>query len=300
MADDLSARFAVLFGGRGDAWGAVEGRSVKERISLNLFREHLYGQGSVGIYPLLDNGTVRWGCVDVDEGYDLIAIAINVWRAMAALDITAWVERTKGKGFHIWTLCTDWVPAEQMVAAQRVACDLADYRPKEVNPKQTSLDPGQLGNYVNLCYAKKWADEGRRVVLDVGHRARYPISLESFVAKAEASLNSPEVVAAAAALYKPPPPPKAVAIARPSVDPTPRLRGVARKLYEEGPLPSLQTGRVDRSAGLQRLAHLLRTDGFSAGEAFYLVADLDARLQKYVGRSDADLQYQKIIARAFQ
>jgi hypothetical protein len=90
-----------------------------------------------------------------------------------------------------------------------------------------------------------------------------------------------------------------VEIAKPSVDPTPRLKGVARKLYEEGPLPNRNTGHIDRSAALQRLAHLLRTDGFSAGEAYYLVAEFDSRLEKYVGRPDAELQYQKLIERAY-
>ena len=297
MDTDLDVRFARLFAGRGDAWGAVEGRSVKEKITLNLFQEHLFGEGSVGIYPLLDDGTVHWGCVDVDEGYDLIAIAINVWRALKHLGITAWVERTKGKGFHVWTLCSDWVPAEDMVAAQRVACALADYRPKEVNPKQTSLAPGQIGNYVNLCYAKRWVDEGRRVIIDAEDRS--PIPLTMFLHVAEQSLNVPAVIAKAAALYVPPPPPKAVAIVKPAVDPGPRLRGIAKRLYEEGPLPNRNTGRIDRSAALQRLAHLLRADGFDPGEAYHLVADLDSRLGKYAGRADAELQYQRIIERAY-
>lgn len=319
MSDDLVVRFARLFAGRGDAWGAVEGRSVKEKVTLDLFREHLYGEGSVGIYPLVpyakphdyvlpgerihvpstpDHWRVRWGCIDVDEGYDLIAIALNVHKALKHLGITSWVERTKSKGFHVWSLCSDWVPAEHMVAAQRLACELVDYHPKEVNPKQTSLAPGQFGNYVNLPYARKWVKEGKRVVLNV-KRLHDPKLLAEFVASAEAKLNPPDVIAAASRLYKPPKPPQAVTIARPAYDASPRLRGVAKRLFEEGPLPNVNTGHVDRSAGLQRLAHLLRADGFSAGEAYDLVASLDSRLGKYVGRADAELQYQRIIQRAF-
>ncbi len=140
---EVTTQFALLFQGRTDAWGAVEGRSVKEPITAALIADHLYGEGSVGVYPLLDNGTVRWGCIDLDEGYDLIAIAINLQKALRALDLSSWVERTKGKGFHIWTFYDDWLPAPLVVNAQRVACDLVGYRPKEGGARQAGGDrPG--------------------------------------------------------------------------------------------------------------------------------------------------------------
>ncbi len=296
---DVAARFAALFAGRGDVWGAVHGESIKHPLTLSLFVDHLFGDGSVGIYPLLNDGRVHWGCIDVDDGYDLIAVALNVHRALKILGVTSWVERSKGKGFHVWTLCSDWLPAEHMVAAQRAACQLAHYSPKEVNPKQTSLAAGQVGNYVNLPYAKRWVAEHKRVVIDAALPTRQPIALGDFIDRATRSLNPPDVIAKAAALYRPPPPPRPVRIAPPVMDPTPRLRGVARKLFEEGPLPNLTTGRIDRSGGLQRLAHLLKADGFTAGEALQLVMELDGRLGKYAGRQDAALQYQRIIERAY-
>lgn len=295
----LPERLDALFAGRRDVWGAEWGQCIKRPLTLADWDEHINGDGSVGVYPLCEGDVVKWGCVDVDEGYDLINLAVNVCKGLRQLGITSWLERTRSKGFHCWVFTDDWVSAEQMRAALFVACALVDYRPKEVNPKAARLRPGFISNYVNVPWARKWAVQGRRVMVAFDDPRRYTLKLESWLDLAEASLTPPSVIAKAAALYKPPPPPRAVAIARPSADPTPRLRGVARRLYEDGPLPSLTTGRIDRSAALQRLAHLLRADGFSAGEAYHLVADLDSRLGKYVGRSDAALQYERIVSRAY-
>lgn len=281
-------------------WGAVWGECIKTPLTHNEWHDHLYGQGSVGVYPLCEGDVVKFGCVDIDDGEDLIAEAINVWRALKALGITAWVERTKSKGFHIWVFVADWVSAEDMRAALYVACQLVDYRPKEVNPKAAHLRPGFISNYVNLPYAKKWADGGKRVVLVPGIWDGH-MFLDNFLDRAEENLTPPAVIAQAASLHKPPPPPKAVAIGKPNRNAPERLRGVARALYEDGPLPNLTTGRIDRSAALQRLAHLLRQDGFDPSDAYWLVADLDSRMDppKYTFRADADVQYRKIIERAW-
>lgn len=308
---EAHVRLANLYAGRTDLWGAVHGEQIKRPLTDQDWYEHVHGDGSVGVYPLVQYveqhpggvgvqqwwWSVKWCGVDIDEGDEQIAIAINVHKALRALGITAWIERSKGKGYHVLAFLSEWVPAATARNAMLFACQVANYQPKEVYPKQTSLEEGQAGNYLNAAYAKQWADKGRRVMLKLDPVE--PIPLEAWLDMAEASLTPPSVIAKASAMYREPPPPKPVLIARPSVDPTPRLRGVARKLYEEGPLPDLGTGRIDRSAALQRLAHLLRADGFSAGEAYHLVADLDSRLGKYVGRRDADVQYQKLIERAY-
>lgn len=297
-------RLGRLYAGRTDVWGAVHGEQIKRPLTPEDWYEHVYGDGSVGVYPLVWDQRdlewhVKWCGVDIDEGDEQIAIAINVHKALRHLGMTSWVERSKGKGFHVLVFLLDWVPAATARNAMLFACQVAKYQPKEVYPKQTVLEPGQAGNYLNAAYAKKWADQGRRVVLNPLIDSNDPLDLETFLDRAELSLTPQHVIARASALYKPPPPPRPVQIGRPAVDPTPKLRGVARKIFEDGPLPNLGTGRIDRSAKLQQFAHLLRTDGFEAGEAYHLLVELDSRMGKYVGRADAEKCYQNIIERAF-
>lgn len=296
-------RLANLFQGRTDCYGLVHGESVKATLVEACWYNHVYGKFSVGVYPLLDDGTCHWGCIDIDEGYENLNIAVNVWKVLKALGITSWVERTKGKGYHVWILCDSWVPAEDMRRAQFLACQVAGYHPKEVNPKQSSLAPGQVGNYVNVCWAHDWVAEGKRVIVyPEVNNGRW--SLETWLSVAEQTLTPPAVIAKAALLYKAPQAARSVAWdhnpSLPIADLTRRLRGVTRVLFEEGPLPSLTTGRIDRSAALQRLAHLLYNDAFSASEALKLVEAMDQNLEKYTGRADAELQYQRIVEKAFQ
>lgn len=315
-------RLAALFAGRTDAYGLIHGEACKQPLTDAVWAEHCYGEGSVGVYPLVRHHTkeclrgptiapcecvysVKWGCVDIDEGYDRgLVIARNLQRALHALGVTSWVERTKGKGYHVWVFAQAWLPAQQMSNALRVACDIVGYSPKEVNPKQTSLEPGGLGSYVNVPYAKQWVEAARRVVITGPPEGSVKVSyygLEAWLSLAEASLNEPAVIAQAAELYKPPAPPKPVVIMTPTwKDGTPNLSALTRKVFDEGPLPDPNTGRVDRSAGLQKLAHLCAADGLTPGETYVLVSNLDARLGKYVGRKDADDRYREIVARAFQ
>lgn len=309
-----------LFEGRHDAYGAVHGQSIKQELTLNCWKQHLFDEGSVGVYPLcprvgqttyprmygppeeVESWSVKWGCIDIDEGYERgLLIAKNLHTALGYLGITAWIERTKGKGYHVWVFAESWVPAVDMQLALRAACQVVDYTPKEVNPKQTELEAGQLGNYVNVCYAKQWADQGKRVVLYSYAPEDGYYGLSAFLDNAEANLTPPAVIAEVAALYKRPPPPKPVHWSAPRGVGERSPKGVALKMIEEGPYPSVHTGRVDRSAALVRLANLLHDDHFTPAEALYWVQFFDGRpdMLKYIGRRDAEDRYREIVERAY-
>lgn len=301
---DPHQRLAALFQGRTDAFGAVHGESVKYELREAQWKDHVYYGGSVGVYPLLDNGTVHWGCVDIDDGYDIsLVVARNLHRAYAQLGLTSWIERTKGKGYHVWLLCSDWVPAVQMRAVQILACTLVGYTPREINPKQVELADGQLGNYVNVPYAKQHADFGKRVVLcegACGTPCNEVMGLDCFLLLAESTLNAPADIERVSRLYRAPQPPKTVVIEgnADGLD-LHTLSPLTRKVFVEGPLPNEHTGHIDRSAGLQKLAHLCASDGLTPGATLALVTDLDTRLRKYVGRADAEKQLTRIVERAF-
>ena len=74
-----------LFGGRTDAYGSWEGSSVKKEVTYSTFARHLYGEELIGIYPLTDGSTVRWGCSDIDVD-DIDAVADELEALVALSD----------------------------------------------------------------------------------------------------------------------------------------------------------------------------------------------------------------------
>lgn len=299
----LSARLAHLYRGQTDVWGHVHGEQIKRPLTAADWDGHVYGYGSVGVYPLVSvNGvwSVAWCGIDIDDGYDTsLVIARNLHKACNALGLNAWVERSKGKGFHLLCFASDWFPALHARAAMLLACHLIEYRPKEIYPKQVALTEGMSGNYLNAAYAKAWADEGRRVVVNT---VGFPLQLADFLDRAEASLNSPAKLAEVASWLKPEP---TRAQRRPSApgetldEITPKLSGLTYRVWRDGPLPHPTTGQTDRSGTLQKLAHLCAADGLAESDAMLLVDHADLAWGKYEGRTDRDILLQRIIDAAY-
>jgi hypothetical protein len=290
----LLRRFAALFRGRTDAWGALHGQAVREPITARHWHDHLHGDGSLGIYPLVD-GKVAWGCTDVDDGYEAsLPLARNLWRVLTALGVTSWVEVTKSKGFHVWTFVDGWVEAEAMRHALLFAHQVAGVTPSEVNPKQTSSQ--SLGNYVNVPYAAAFAAQQRRVVLTMP--TLMPLRWEAFTDAAHAALTPPALVREVAGRYRPPPPPPKMVVERHQGELEPLVKvmpGLAHKLFQEGP----REGK-DRSGVLMRLAHLLAESGrYGPDQVLALVADADSRWGKFSERADGEAQLQAIVTRAW-
>lgn len=102
------------------------------------FREHLYGDQEIGTYPVLDNCTARWGCIDIDDdNYDK---ALEVQQVWDFFHVPSWIERSRSKGFHVWTFCEQWTPAAVLREAGLYVAYLAKLpRNIEVNPKQASV-----------------------------------------------------------------------------------------------------------------------------------------------------------------
>lgn len=315
--------FVELFRGRSDAHGAVHGECIKRALTHADWESHLIGNGSLGIYPLVprdhlesdDEALIqkwedacgvglgqwwcRWGCTDIDVGYEAgWPMAQDLVAALSMLGITAWVERTKGKGWHVWVFAQQWTPAEVMRRALLAAHQVADVPTTEVNPKQ--VDPSNLkaglGNYVNIPYAASFAADGKRVMVQNGE----PMSVDEFVWAAKGATADPQVLLSAAQLYVPPPPPRRVVVGAPydgSLDSVvSRLGGLAHEIFLKGPLEARdgKAGR-DRSSTLQRLAHLCAEDGLHASETMAVLLDADLRWGKFHARADGQTQLEKMV-----
>lgn len=190
MSNDFQSivRFSGLFSGRLDAYfnGKV---AVWRRPTLNIIRDHLSGKiEGIGTYPVTDAALCKWGCIDLDGDQYTFVSATDVVSVWNYYGIEAWIERSRSKGWHIWTFSNGWCPAYVMrYAGLQVAkiCELptnTEVNPKNIAPWKTS---NGLVNTVRLPYAGR-AAPGRQVVLDP--RSAMPLSWQDFTAAATASL----------------------------------------------------------------------------------------------------------------
>lgn len=207
----MSHTFMNLFQGNPAVVGTEQGgceRSPHKDLTghmewwVDQIQQHLDGGPQAGVYPMVQTPTgfvVHWGCIDVDEGEEASLIhARNLVTVLRKFNVTGWIERSRSKGYHVWVFAQDWVPAQLMRHALLAAAQIAQAPTREINPKQSTLADGAVGNYVRLPYPgdNPGADEHRRMVLD--H------TVDEFVTAAEATAVGAPALEPLAALYKAP------------------------------------------------------------------------------------------------
>lgn len=164
-------------------------------VTLPLFAKHLAGDIEIGTYPVTDSAHCRWGCIDIDTGQDDEAweLACDVRKAWAFFGVTAWVERSRSKGFHIWVFSQTWISASVMRDAGRYIASVVELDPKtEVNPKNEApwLTKTGLVNTVRTPYSGQ-AKPGRMVMVDEGG---CDLSVDAFTDAACSSRTNPSVL----------------------------------------------------------------------------------------------------------
>lgn len=289
--EPVLAQYITLFRGRGDAYGSWDGGCVREPLTDQTFREHLYGSTFVGVYPCVYyKGETRcvWGCTDID--YDNPDEAWMLYDAFKSVGVTSWVERTR-RGYHIWVFATELVPASEMRRMFLAAHQVTGLNPKEVNPKQETLNAGQLGNYVRLPYPNDGT--GQRMMIE---RDLTPIPMTEFLDKAHSQLVLPETITKLADYYRPPV--ITYTASAPSYDMAEsarRLTPLGRTIFRDGPIE----GR-DRSTTLTHLAHECRKANLNPEDAMSILEDADLRWGKYMMRGETGrLELQKLLVRAY-
>lgn len=307
--DPIVERYVQLFRGRGDAYGTWEGGAVRAPLGTEMFERHLNSKSAnnwIGVYPFTPYG-VTWGCIDIDGkdfGHDwdrMWELAVKLHTMLAVKNVHAHIERTRN-GYHLWVFPTaGLVPAATMRRALMAACKAIGYDPKEVNPKQETLGPSQLGNYVRLPYYGALA-EPRSFMADRYFLPAYSeqgaaldqYSLEDFLDTVTRTDTIP--LAEVAALWKPP------VVVRDNRPPTGDLQKIIRagigattySLWRDGPFE----GR-DRSSTLVKLAYMLAEHDVPQADAFVVVQDADRRWGKFFDRADCDEQLHGIVDHAY-
>jgi hypothetical protein len=268
-----------------------------------LMEGHLAGAGGIGTYPYNhEQEGVAWGCVDFDDGEVASwSHALDLRWALKDLGITAFIERSRSKGYHVWVFFGGWVPMPWVRRLLVGCCQSVDAPHREVNPKSNKLEPGQLGNFVRLPYkgtGKLLAPPPRDAKQVVVDELGQPFSSGLFTTLAlEMTVSLHQLVRAAKTVHVLPEPPE-----KPLVDrygPSnwkDRLNPLAQMELAHGPKPG-----QDRSSYLAGFAHACRESGLTdadAGQALRLADYLHGR--KYTNRKDAEVRYADLVARAYR
>lgn len=282
MMDDVET-FASLFEGRTDAYGSWDGGAVHRPVTINTYERHLSGAELVGIYPLRDEGVVKWGCTDIDV--DDIDSARNLQSAFRMKGIQSWVERTR-RGYHVWVFASEWVTARVMRRAFLAAHKAIGLPAKEVNPKQEEAKG--LGNYVRLPYPSA-LDEGAAVRVMLTESGQH-IPFDVFLSEAQETLVTSAQLKPLAELFQPA---AKVEHTFTTMDPEQSkyfVNAYIRHIWMKGPLEG-----QDRSNTLCYLSHLMREHGTPIDNAFAIIKDADRRWGKFHTREDGDEQLLKIV-----
>lgn len=283
--------FLGRFGGRTDVWGTDHGSCERFVVGEHSWEElvvgHLAGDSPIGIYPLTDEHTVKWGCIDIDDGDE--NEARNLRAVAEALGLPTYIEPSRSKGFHVWCFADGWVSAIDMRRALLAVHQVAEAKSKEVNPKQVALPEGKVGNYVRLPYAATRA-EGRQEMWG------YP-SVEAFLTGVETVTVGQ--LAHAGQYYREPQQPRRFVISRPYDGQLDQLLARLPKFVVTRFIDGPPAGS-DRSAALFNLTCLALEKGLSIEEAEALVRDADERWGKYAARGDADMRIPEMLERAVE
>ena len=132
----------------------VEGRPWIEhkQVTKQLWENHLNGVGNrLGIFPLKDDGTCKWGAIDIDvNNYDYE----NLLNKIRKLQLPLIMFRSKSGRAHVYMFMKEFTSAEEVQLVMKKFAGklgLADILDR-VYPMQTSLADKKDGSWLNMPY----------------------------------------------------------------------------------------------------------------------------------------------------
>jgi len=163
---ELAARFHALFAGlersHGVFWHLDKERedgkltssrqpeTILEPVTDALWMEHLAGRNGLGIVPIREDSTCKFGAIDIDvyDGLDHAAIAgVLVERNMPLIPC-----RSKSGGCHIYLFTKEPVSAESMRTKLSEIAALLGHGGSEIFPVQAKLAEKDFGSWLNVPY----------------------------------------------------------------------------------------------------------------------------------------------------
>jgi hypothetical protein len=170
--------FRRFFTGLKNVYGTYDAktgkvRQAKEPVTDEVLLAHLTGKQSYGVYLLTGDRTNALA-VDFDDGQLCQPIAFQA--GARRYGMSAYIERSKSKGYHVWIFFEKPVLAPKArLVAQKILADVG--RPEtEIFPKQDSLDNKvSYGNFINAPLFGTLVQQGRTVFVDPAEQTKpYP------------------------------------------------------------------------------------------------------------------------------
>jgi len=125
---------------------------VRGDVTNSLWSDHLKGKGpALGIIPITEDNSCRWGCIDIDEyNFDHLRLIQSIRR----LNLPLIVCRSKSGGAHVFLFTKENIPASLMQSKLKQMAIILGYEGSEIFPKQTEIlvERGDTGNFLNLPY----------------------------------------------------------------------------------------------------------------------------------------------------
>jgi len=160
----IAERFQELFTGLSRAHGQYKlfnktsakgkeegvGNTIRTPATTALWEKHLAGTYGLGIVPICEDNTCRFGAIDIDQyDHDLKDLAEKIEK----LELPLLVCRSKSGGAHLYLFAREPVSAELMRGKLMEWAIAIGYGGVEVFPKQVNLaGPEDVGNWINMPY----------------------------------------------------------------------------------------------------------------------------------------------------
>lgn len=172
----------ALFDGLGRAYGTYRitgvenGKQVGEAVTVTgdvtekLWEEHLKGGKGIGVVPIKDDSSCRFGALDIDK-YDGLDVAKTIETARKK-KFPLVPCSSKSGGLHLFLFGKDPVSAAVMRAKLGLMAEALGFDGCEVFPKQSQVlaERGDIGSWINMPYfdAEKTArfgygDDGKKL-----------------------------------------------------------------------------------------------------------------------------------------
>lgn len=147
-------KFIELFTGRKDCYG-LQSFCMKEDLKSEYYKEHIEGKRRIGIYPLSNGdgtgpgGWAQWIAADIDDVNDKFGKAIKIKQALEMIGLESYIERSKSKGYHVFTFFNKQVEAYKLRLVLMMILERLEIK-CELFPKQDETNEGDYGNFINM------------------------------------------------------------------------------------------------------------------------------------------------------
>jgi len=167
--DEKLRIYKGLFTGLKNVYGTYDTKTGKVRqekmtVTDDVILAHLTGKQSYGVY-LLTGDKITALAVDFD--HDDLSLPIAYVAGARGYDMSAYIERSKSKGYHAWIFFEKPVLARKgRLVAKKILTDIGEPQ-TEIFPKQDVLADGVLyGNFINAPLFGALVPKGRTVFVD--------------------------------------------------------------------------------------------------------------------------------------